>query len=660
MRSSGRILGIILLFPLLYGFSIQSHAQVSASQNTATVAAPKNTSTLIPSPTPFSIITTSGGTRVLQLQDPPMNGADVLQVQKTLIGLGYAEVGDADGVFDNQTDAAIRHFQYRNGLNITGKVDSETRARLTSPKPEEYYSLFPFPGTWLTKGMVTCDDTMLKTRLAIYGYMEPGKGDWELPTIGDSTSKAIVDFLKKNRLRADGVVDWRDWNVLYGPGIISATGEHLPSVPAAASWQTTIYSVPGKPFDLAWDGKKMWVATEEMEFGMLPMLTIIDPALPPHQATSTIKVGGCSDYDLKIQNIASTKDKVWVLYENQSNNRSYIQGIYSSTGIKTGPVTFGDCTYGCFPSTALGYDGKSLWAGANDFAYAMDPSTGSSKYAAKAGFLLSGDMVYDGKECIYVNGESGVIAFGSSGLACKSYQYGLQNGSLAWDGSKIWDASDGELRYYDPKVKHFSDLVQVPGGADLLAFDGKRLWIASAEQNAVIGMDVKTGGMGQSIPVNGHPTDMEYVNGVLWVATSSNLVELVNVKDYFIPLVTAVPTRTFTPTLTPSRTPTPTKTRTPTPRPTRTPTPNWTPTPTLPPFTRNLYLATPHLQGDDVLLLQQRLTFLGYNCGTPDGDFGSRTDAAVRLFQERNDLVVDGWVGPISWNLLFSGQAKGP
>ena len=80
----------------------------------------------------------------------------------------------------------------------------------------------------------------------------------------------------------------------------------------------------------------------------------------------------------------------------------------------------------------------------------------------------------------------------------------------------------------------------------------------------------------------------------------------------------------------------------------------------MPPFIRNLYLATPHLQGDDVLLLQQRLTFLGYNCGTPDGDFGSKTDAAVRLFQERNQLVVDGWVGPITWNLLFSGAAKGP
>jgi len=626
-------------------------------QDALMVQAASKTSTPPPSASPTP---TSTGLRLLQLQDPPMTGQDIIRLQKSLIALGYTEVGDPDGTFDRQTDAALRHFQYRNGIPITGQLDPGTKAALASSKPVGYYSLFPFPAVRLTNGLATCDDTMLKTRLAIYGYQQPGQGDWMLPTIGTTTFQAIKDFLKKNNLRADGVIDWSDWNVLYGPGIIGASGEQLPPVPTVQTWTTSIYAVPGKPMDLAWDGKKMWVATAEIEFGLLPMLTVIDSNLPPHQAASTLRVGGCEEYDLKILNIQATRDRVWVLYENLDKSKPYLQSFFSTTGIKSGPIAFGDCTYGCFFSNGLGFDGRALWAGVNEFAYALDPASGAARYAAESGFLLSGDMVYDGKECLYVNGEAGVVAFGSNGLACRSYTYGLHNGSLAWDGSKIWDASDGELRYYDPKVKHFSDLVQVPGGADLLTFDGKRLWIASAEQNAVIGMDVKTGGMGQPIPVNGHPTDMEYVNGVLWVATSSNLVELVNVKDYFIPLVTAVPTRTFTPTLTPSRTPTPTKTRTPTPRPTRTPTPNWTPTPTLPPFTRNLYLATPHLQGDDVLLLQQRLTFLGYNCGTPDGDFGSRTDAAVRLFQERNDLVVDGWVGPISWNLLFSGQAKGP
>jgi WD40 repeat protein len=82
-------------------------------------------------------------------------------------------------------------------------------------------------------------------------------------------------------------------------------------------------------------------------------------------------------------------------------------------------------------------------------------------------------------------------------------------------------------------------------------------------------------------------------------------------------------------------------------------------TPTLLPFYRNLSLQEPVLNGNDVLQLQQRLYELGYTeVGYPDGVFGSKTDQAVRRFQERNNLVVDGIVGPITWNLLFSKNAK--
>jgi hypothetical protein len=84
-------------------------------------------------------------------------------------------------------------------------------------------------------------------------------------------------------------------------------------------------------------------------------------------------------------------------------------------------------------------------------------------------------------------------------------------------------------------------------------------------------------------------------------------------------------------------------------------TPSVTPTPS---FARDLYLANPPLKGEDVLKLQQRLLELGYTeVGTPDGVFGGMTAAAVRHFQERNGLEVDGYVGPKTWKALFSAGA---
>jgi hypothetical protein len=84
-------------------------------------------------------------------------------------------------------------------------------------------------------------------------------------------------------------------------------------------------------------------------------------------------------------------------------------------------------------------------------------------------------------------------------------------------------------------------------------------------------------------------------------------------------------------------------------------TPSVTSTPS---FTRDLYLTNPPMQGDDVLKLQQRLVELGYTeVGTPDGVFGKMTEAAVRRFQERNVLDIDGYVSPKTWKRLFSGDA---
>ena len=49
--------------------------------------------------------------------------------------------------------------------------------------------------------------------------------------------------------------------------------------------------------------------------------------------------------------------------------------------------------------------------------------------------------------------------------------------------------------------------------------------------------------------------------------------------------------------------------------------------------------------GSAVTEIQQKLKNWGYYSGEVDGIFGSRTEAAVRLFQQKNGLAVDGKVG---------------
>ncbi len=62
-------------------------------------------------------------------------------------------------------------------------------------------------------------------------------------------------------------------------------------------------------------------------------------------------------------------------------------------------------------------------------------------------------------------------------------------------------------------------------------------------------------------------------------------------------------------------------------------------------------------KSDVVLECQKRLKELGYLTTAPDGNYGSDTLAAVKLFQSRNNLVVDGYLGPTTREVLDSGSA---
>lgn len=57
-------------------------------------------------------------------------------------------------------------------------------------------------------------------------------------------------------------------------------------------------------------------------------------------------------------------------------------------------------------------------------------------------------------------------------------------------------------------------------------------------------------------------------------------------------------------------------------------------------------------RGKDVIYLQQRLVTKGYGVGNIDGIFGQKTLEAVKAFQEKNNLIVDGIVGVKTWTAI--------
>ncbi len=62
-------------------------------------------------------------------------------------------------------------------------------------------------------------------------------------------------------------------------------------------------------------------------------------------------------------------------------------------------------------------------------------------------------------------------------------------------------------------------------------------------------------------------------------------------------------------------------------------------------------------KSDIILECQNKLKDLGYLTTSPDGLYGGDTLAAVKLFQSRNDLVVDGYLGPTTREKLMSSSA---
>ena len=65
-------------------------------------------------------------------------------------------------------------------------------------------------------------------------------------------------------------------------------------------------------------------------------------------------------------------------------------------------------------------------------------------------------------------------------------------------------------------------------------------------------------------------------------------------------------------------------------------------------------------RGPEVVELQEILSMCGYDCGTVDGIFGQKTQAALVDFQREAGLEADGICGPKTWDALAIAEARAP
>ena len=153
----------------------------------------------------------SGGSYVTLSRSNRYN-ARVVTLQRRLKALGYLS-GSVDGYFGTQTYRAVRSFQSRNGLTVTGVADPYTQevlysasAKAASGSSSSGYRLL----YWGCRGEAV---RRLQQALLDAGYKQVKTADG---IYGQWTYDAVRAFQKDRGLAVDGIAGRNTQNALYG------------------------------------------------------------------------------------------------------------------------------------------------------------------------------------------------------------------------------------------------------------------------------------------------------------------------------------------------------------------------------------------------------------------------------------------------------------
>ena len=129
-----------------------------------------------------------------------MEGESVKILQEALIEQGYL-AGNADGVFGNQTEAAVCAFQQDKKLKVDGLAGTKTQAALHIKIDSKENSHFSGDYSTINESSDSSRIRLLQKALIQMKYL---RGDPD-GSFGAMTKAAVISFQKINNLKQDGI-----------------------------------------------------------------------------------------------------------------------------------------------------------------------------------------------------------------------------------------------------------------------------------------------------------------------------------------------------------------------------------------------------------------------------------------------------------------------